>query len=358
MVMDGPTPTTVMVTVDSTCAKTSSNTSTSSSTIPTTSSISLRVREPTPLADVGSGLDYLDVDDLNEEEQQSSSQLPYPHISRRERSHSTFANPYLTSSASELAAFPGISNTGHATSSNLQTTTSGNNESKIKRRSVSTCAPLSVSPPNKSLKQSSEEPKLIVPNDAEMSNNESSSSSTVSSTSSAATTLTKPPLYGSVRMRESRHLHHHHPRHNPHVRFSSNIEDRSSSLSSQSFRYPSSSSSDTPSVTITFTASSANSAAGASRDGTTGSGSSVVTRRGSSVGPGNRCHHMITEESGAANIGADGSELSPDGESASSPGKVVQRTQSNPEMECCPVCLARKECEILLKRTYSKVNQT
>ena len=35
--------------------------------------------------------------------------------------------------------------------------------------------------------------------------------------------------------------------------------------------------------------------------------------------------------------------------------KQVQRTQSNPEMEACPVCLARKECEILLKRTYSKV---
>jgi len=37
------------------------------------------------------------------------------------------------------------------------------------------------------------------------------------------------------------------------------------------------------------------------------------------------------------------------------PPQTVQRTQSNPEMECCPVCLARKECEILLKRTYSKV---
>lgn len=35
--------------------------------------------------------------------------------------------------------------------------------------------------------------------------------------------------------------------------------------------------------------------------------------------------------------------------------QAVQRTHSNPEMECCPVCLARKECEILLKRTYSKV---
>ena len=33
----------------------------------------------------------------------------------------------------------------------------------------------------------------------------------------------------------------------------------------------------------------------------------------------------------------------------------VQRTHSNPEMELCSVCLARKECEILLKRTYSKV---
>ena len=37
-------------------------------------------------------------------------------------------------------------------------------------------------------------------------------------------------------------------------------------------------------------------------------------------------------------------------------GQAVQRTNSNPEMELCPVCMARKECEILLKRTWSKVN--
>ena len=63
----------------------------------------------------------------------------------------------------------------------------------------------------------------------------------------------------------------------------------------------------------------------------------------SSVTPGTRCHHLIAEE----------------GESASSSGTLsdhphgVVRTRSNPEMECCPLCLARKECEILVKRTYS-----
>ena len=50
-----------------------------------------------------------------------------------------------------------------------------------------------------------------------------------------------------------------------------------------------------------------------------------------------KCHHLLSEESHWTQ-------------------QAVQRTQSNPEMmELCPVCLARKECEILLKRTYSKV---
>ena len=49
------------------------------------------------------------------------------------------------------------------------------------------------------------------------------------------------------------------------------------------------------------------------------------------------CHHLMAEELKKGR------------------GGVVLRTHSNPEMEYCPVCLARKECEILLKRTYSKV---
>lgn len=53
-----------------------------------------------------------------------------------------------------------------------------------------------------------------------------------------------------------------------------------------------------------------------------------------------KCHHLLSEES----------------HWTQQTQQAVQRTQSNPEMmELCPVCLARKECEILLKRTYSKV---
>ena len=56
-----------------------------------------------------------------------------------------------------------------------------------------------------------------------------------------------------------------------------------------------------------------------------------------------KCHHLLSNEA----------ENEPRW-----PQQAVQRTQSNPEMELCPVCLARKECEILLKRTYSKVKQS
>ena len=60
-----------------------------------------------------------------------------------------------------------------------------------------------------------------------------------------------------------------------------------------------------------------------------------------------KCHHLLSEESDRwTSSTTQNQPLQP---------QVVQRTQSNPEMELCPVCLARKECEILLKRTYSKV---
>ena len=55
-----------------------------------------------------------------------------------------------------------------------------------------------------------------------------------------------------------------------------------------------------------------------------------------------KCHHLL-------------SDATPSSATPQYPPQIVQRTQSNPEMELCPVCLARKECEILLKRTYSKV---
>lgn len=61
-----------------------------------------------------------------------------------------------------------------------------------------------------------------------------------------------------------------------------------------------------------------------------------------------KCHHLLSDETDRWNA----QQQQP--QTAASTA-TVQRTHSNPEMELCPVCLARKECEILLKRTYSKV---
>ena len=67
-----------------------------------------------------------------------------------------------------------------------------------------------------------------------------------------------------------------------------------------------------------------------------------------------KCHHLLN---------SDETEPSqrwlasmPSTAASVNPGQTVQRANSNPEMELCSVCLARKECEILLKRTWSKVN--
>ncbi len=71
----------------------------------------------------------------------------------------------------------------------------------------------------------------------------------------------------------------------------------------------------------------------------------------------NKCHHLLSAGGGGASGTGTGSGSGQQPEE-DTPAHSVQRTQSNPEMELCPVCLARKECEILLKRTYSKVKQT
>jgi hypothetical protein len=93
-----------------------------------------------------------------------------------------------------------------------------------------------------------------------------------------------------------------------------------------------------------------------------GSGSSATDN---SVLP-TRCHHLATAAAqqlqlqAAVNQTGDVDQQVQQQRIWFSPGQpqTVQRTQSNPEMEYCPVCLARKECEILLKRTYSKVKKT
>ena len=166
-------------------------------------------------------------------------------------------------------------------------------EMKAKRRSVSTGGHLSVSPPSKTLK--------------------SDGDNTLSTGLSPGMTE-KPPvgfytIAGSSRLRDREFRL---AKSGVHVRFSS-IDDR-------------------------------------------------ITQKPSGDTP-SRCHHLAAaapvKQAPVATPDVEGAEpdqkqqqriwFSPTGPQA------VQRTQSNPEMECCPVCLARKECEILLKRTYSKV---
>lgn len=71
-----------------------------------------------------------------------------------------------------------------------------------------------------------------------------------------------------------------------------------------------------------------------------------------------RCHHIPIQppsQTEADSGGGYNKSIGVGSQSSRYGPLSVQRTQSNPEMEFCPVCLARKECEILLKRTYSKV---
>ena len=64
-----------------------------------------------------------------------------------------------------------------------------------------------------------------------------------------------------------------------------------------------------------------------------------------------KCPHLLSSDEN------DPSHRWPVASTSHGGGQAVQRTNSNPEMELCPVCMARKECEILLKRTWSKVNE-
>ena len=248
--------------------------------------IRLRVREPTPGPDENSEAEAVDIDEGDVDEA-AVTHVPRP----RERSQSTCAvNPFLASLQAEDLAVSGP---------------------QSKRRSVSTCGALSVSPPTKTLKSAAGEDDAL--------NNPEDFPSRASSTLEFH--RAKPPIF---RPRESRHGPRHvHPRHSAHIRLND-------------MKYPHVE--QPPSILV--------SSAGASSSSSSSGSSGGASRRVSSVGPGSRCHHIISEEPVIS--------ATPGGGDRSAP-HVVQRTQSNPEMECCPVCLARKECEILLKRTYSKV---
>lgn len=252
--------------------------------------ISLHVREPTPARNE----DDSD-DDADDESSLSQPRKHYPYIPRRERSHSTVTNPIILASQLESISEP-----------------------KIKRRSVSTCGPLSISPPTKTLR--SDDDSMNVAH-ADLTPPISTPPPTsITPTSSA----TKPPIIGGVRLRESRQ----HPRLSPHVRFS-NIEDRAGQ-----FRYP----------YLEAGLHSTNASPLLLGSGVTG------YKRGSG-----RCHHLSVDVDDAKNLNTVTVRPSASRVGDKAPPHIVQRTQSNPEMDSCPVCLARKECEILLKRTYSKV---
>lgn len=223
----------------------------------------------------------------------STSGRPPP--SRRDRSMSTIT----TSSSSSLSQeTPVVGQIGsHVTT---PATSMNSIEMKAKRRSVSTGGHLSVSPPSKTLKS-----------DGVRAQEDTSLSTGLSPGMSE-----KPPvgfytIAGSSRLRDREFRM---AKSGVHVRFSS-IDDR-------------------------------------------------ITQKSTGDAPA-RCHHLAAAPVKQAPVAADSEGGDPSQADQKQQQRIwfsptgpqaVQRTQSNPEMECCPVCLARKECEILLKRTYSKVN--
>ena len=272
----------------------------------------------------------------------------YSSLSKKARSQSTVANPYTpynpytstigsSPSLSNPSPIPHIARRDHLALNNLQT-----DLSKAKRRSVSTCATtLSVSPPCKSGRRSS----------GAFSEEELSESGATSAGMVVETNVSSPTLTGIL---------------------------STSSMSSERGSLERTSTNDgSPSTTaVKFRIGADSETRGRMKSGShvrfsddltniaslppsgpssrsrvqspTGGESvlSVTTPISSSVVPGTRCHHLIAEEGDASFQQTVSSSVTPD-----HPHGVV-RTRSNPEMECA-LCLARKECEILVKRTYS-----
>ena len=281
-----------------------------------TANISLQVREATPSneaddADDESSFPFSPLAATGVTASGRMLQQRYPHVARRERSYSTaspVSNPYMATPSSSSAAI------GPASNLLLDM------EPKIKRRSISTIGPLdSISPPSKTLRSGEMEDLQHL--------------------KTGGLVATKPPLSSASHHLHHRRHHHHHPHHRH--RFGNGQHQQQVQHQQSLPRYPYVD----PSITAM-----------------------VGSKRSSSAsGAGYRCHHMIAEENnddsakrpGEAGGGGGDPEASEAAASFSgdeSYGKV-QRAHSNPEVEACPVCTARKECEILLKRTYSKVRR-
>lgn len=363
---------------------------------------SLRVREATPskddleddLLEDDNIIDEDDDDDEAEADDESSSvSVPTTRSSvrfspssssniirpSRERRHSTVTNPYpmLAPHPGAMGAAPPSGQTesvmASAIPSHLDLTISG--EQSIKRRSKSTVGPLSVSPPTKAPRSGELEDLPLRPyhylqhyHHGHHHHNRPYDSSS----SPQPNFYAKPPLSGlSYSPRDGAAARHHsvsgaHHRPSPSaVRFRGDDYGGGrvggggvDSVSGGLLRYPYSNLIAPPAGSGSVPASAAGSGSGA---GGVGGGGRVYRQ----------CPHKIAEENhdpakweknggkeeegsgGAAGV-ADGQQ----GQHQQQQALVVQRTHSNPEMECCPLCMARNQCEILVRRTYSKVAAT
>lgn len=231
------------------------------------------------------------------QQQQNSSSSSLSGVSRlsRERRHSNITNPFLTSS--HLDFDPIKPQTAAAAAAATAET-----QSPSSFRSLTTCTPPSSSNTTAAkIDLSPSDQLLVVP----------------------PSSLIPPEEVVDAQTVAHRHHHHHVNRHQNKPPVASGIrrEHRHHSHRQQQQQQQDKVQS------------------GGLRFDSAGVGGDVAVKRGSSI---TRCSHMMLQVD--------------DGSGNSKSQHVVQRTQSNPEMECCPVCLARKECEILLKRTYSKVN--
>ena len=343
----------------------------------------LRVREATPSKDAGDLDDDLeddidnqaDVDDEAEADDESSSvSVPATRrISpssaaarspRRERRHSTVINPYpmLAAQGAAAALAEGAQHPiASAIPSHLDLTLGGGGEpGNVKRRSKSTAGPLSVSPPMKALRSGELEDLPLRPYHYLQHYHHRPPSSQESKYETAGAApwdatpqpnfYARPPAGGLSYTPTTRHHSvsgaHHRPPSSSHVRFrgddygagGSRVTDAGHVVLPQCGRVVDASS------LLRYPYSNLIAPTGISQAPVTSSPSLPVSTRSTSGGGGGgnsafRCHHKIAEE----NHDPAKQEL------------VVKRTNSNPEMECCPLCTARNQCEILVRRTYSKV---
>lgn len=273
----------------------------------------------------------------------------YATLSKKSRSQSTVASPYTPHNpyTTTIGSSPSLSNTtgishlarrDHLALSNLQS-----DMSKSKRRSVSTIGTtaLSVSPPCKAGRRSSgtlseEELSNVCSGATTAGSGVESNVSSPTLTGILSTTSTPPekisaernstnegsPVSGVVKFRSGADSEtRSRMKSGSHVRFSDDYTGLSSLPPSGA---PSRSRVQSPTGGDSI--------------------SNATTPILFTVTPGTRCHHLIAEEGEHVSYSSSGMSDHPHG---------VVRTRSNPEMECCPLCLARKECEILVKRTYS-----